>query len=306
MKNSEYALFELEPQRHGITAAAIGHDPSGSWVSILRELGQVATQIYDRVEASFTPRTDPETLKAANEAGWHVTVDDLSIGAGRVEAIRTAMQTPETQFVHLWDGDRFLFGLWTDQLEVRKFVADIPMYDCLLGGTSEEGIKTHQPSMYTWEYVKSFGLAMPFGIKADMFNRGSIALSRNIAQFLLDSDEITRGDAAGGFEGEGIIAGLVYTYKKQREQGLLPDTDRQPFGYLELPHALGYEDWIFQGLTREESAAQKSTPIDFVFRGEHALRILAGYERVANDHGNVIWDGNSIRDAIKRIGKDLS
>lgn len=51
-----------------------------------------------------------------------------------------------------------------------------------------------------------------------------------------------------------------------------------------------YEDWIFDGLSSDESARRKSTPEDFIRRGIHVSRILQTADRAAKQLGLTTGD----------------
>jgi len=292
----QHALYEIEPREYNICTVAIGHDPEGRWAKFFPKVAPVLNQVFDRVIFSFTESTSKETIRAARKGGWQIIVqEDPSIGKNRLAALRLGLESG-CQFINLWDGDRLIHAAIVDQLELRDFVANIPRYDFLIGGATQESIDTHQKSMTSWEQVKSWALGYYLEIEGDIMNRGCVAFSRDLAKFIVQYPEV-------GDDNTGIWPILALAFYKSRQAGRVEDTGRLPVGYREYSQMLGFEDWLFDGATREESARRKSTHQDFMRRAEDVIRIITAAQKVAQDFDLKLWEGESFEDLIRRLGK---
>lgn len=264
-------MSELGP----VVVSAIGHDPEGRWASHFPRVNEQLDEIYAQKLISFTPRTSESTIRAARDNNWRVFIEETSIGVGRFKAIERGLEE-DKGFINLWEGDRLLHAASVAPQELKDLTAAIPNYDFFIVGATVEGIKTHPSSMTPWEGVKSWWLGHYLGFEGDIANRGSFGLSREFATFLL-TYQLSEND-----ETDGLIPIMALAHQK-----LLMSKGKvgRGIGYAEYPNITLFEDWIFEGLTQEESARRKTSPDDFLRRGAHVMRILKKADEVAIAYG---------------------
>lgn len=285
---------------NNICLAAVGHDPEGRWVDHFANSNGLLTELYGTRIISLSERTHNSTIDTALALGWRVDVEPLLIGSARFAVIRRGLQT-DYPFINLWDGDRVLYAAIYGEDELRDVVSRIPRYDCFIAGATPEAIATHQSSMTVWEGVKSWALGHYLGIRGDIANRGCFGFSRQYAEFVVQ-DESSAGD-----DTDALFAILSLAFRKLIATGKLPSTGRDTIGYREYTQATSYEDWIFEGLTKEESARRKNTHRDFTRRAESVLRAIVLAERIGQryDLGFPPEDEELIEDMIKRLAQQL-
>lgn len=261
--------------RPNIVVSTIGHDPEGKWAPHFSRVNEKIDEIYVQKIISFTPRTSEATIKAAEANDWQVFVEETSIGVGRFKAIERGLNG-ETSFINLWEGDRLLHAATVAPLELRDLAQEIPNYDFFIVGATTEGIKTHPSSMTPWESIKSWWLGHYLGFEGDIANRGSFGFSREFATFALTYQ------LADNDETDGLFPVLALAYQNLlRSEGKIG----RGIGYAEYSKIASFEDWIFEGLTQEESARRKTSLNDFFRRGAHVSRILKTADDVALMYG---------------------
>lgn len=265
-------MSEFKPN---MLVSAIGHDPEGKWAPHFSTVNERIDEIYGQKIISFTTRTSEASIKAAEANDWQVFVEETSIGVGRFKAIERGLNG-ETSFINLWEGDRLLHAATVAPSELMDFTQAILNYDFFILGATIEGIKTHPSSMTSWESIKSWWLGHYLGFEGDIANRGSFGFSREFATFLL-TYQLSEGD-----ETDGLIPIMALAYQK-----LLTGEGKigRGIGYAEYPNIASFEDWIFEGLTQEESARRKTSLNDFFRRGAHVSRILKTADDVALMYG---------------------
>lgn len=266
-------MLEAKPN---VIISAIGHDPAGRWAEHFLRVDPILSNYPNRL-ISFTETTNQATVSTATDCGWQVVVEKASINRARFRAVNRGLKEGG-QFINLWDGDRLLYAAATAPHELEDLIHKIPHYDFLIVGATAEGIKTHPSSMTVWEGVKSWRLGRYLGIEGDIANRGCFGFSREFATFLStyqleDTDEI-----------EGLFPILALAYQKILKEGDSLQQNRG-IGYIEYPTLASFEDWMFEGLTPEESAGRKTSVNDFNLRGRHVMRILETAERIAATYG---------------------
>lgn len=276
---------------------AVGHDPSGSWGKHIRNTSGILDRIYPERLISFTPRTNSLTIKAAQETGWQVSVEESSIGEGRMRAIDRALAT-SCGFINLWDGDRILYAATSSPDELTEFAYFMKEYDFSITGGTSTAIETHQSSLTSWEKVKSWYLGYYLGIEGDIANRGCFGFSREFATFLMT--HLT------GFEKEtdevdGIFPIMAQVFRRFIESGEIEGTGRGTIGYKEYPTITSYEDWIFEGVTSDESRNRKNNKRDFMRRGYSVIRQIEICEAIARRFGLVAIEEPSFMEMLKGI-----
>lgn len=282
-----------------ICLAAVGHDPQGRWADYLSKGDPLLSNLYPNRLISLTERTHNSTIDRASELGWEVTVEELSVGSARFASIRRGLATGNP-FINYWDGDRLLHATEYAREELKDIVTRIPNYDCFIAGATREAIVTHQPSMTSWEEVKSWALGHYIGIKGDIATRGCFGFSREFGLFLVQHED-SKGD-----ETDAIFAILPLAFRSLIDAGQLPETGRETVGYHEYDRATAYEDWMFEGLTPEESAKRKNSPRDFNRRAEAVLRALVLAENIGQQYNlGFPSEGGGIKDMLKRLAEQL-
>ena len=269
-------MIEVNPS---IVVCATSHDVEGRQAEFFPKVDTTLTRLYTRRLISFTDKTSLNTVDAAIQLGWDVEVvsgEQATTNKNRLRVIERGV-AEGGQFINYWDGDRLLHASVMASDELVDLAYQIPKYDLLIVGATEEGIKTHQSSMVAWEAVKSWRLGRFLGINGDIANRGCFGFSREYATFLV-------AHQSDGDESEALFTILALVYQK-----LLGKTNQlqqsRGIGYKEYPNLASYEDWLFEGLTSEESARRKNTLEDFNRRGEHVGRILKTAEEIAAKYG---------------------
>lgn len=250
-----------------ICLAAVGHDPEGKWVEHFANSNDLLSSLYREKVISLSKKTHYLTIDKAVALGWRVDVEPLSVGSARFAVIRRGLET-DNSFINLWDGDRILHAALYGEDELRDIVRKIPHFDFFVAGATPEAIATHQSSMTVWEGVKSWALGHYLGFKGDIATRGCFGFSREYAKFLIQHED-SKGD-----DTDALFAVLSVAFKNQISNGQIPETGRETIGYQEYSKATSYEDWVFDGLTPEESAARKNTHRDFTRRAESVLRAI--------------------------------
>lgn len=250
-----------------ICLAAVGHDPEGKWAEHFANTDGLLNSLYDQKVISLSEKTHNLTIDTALSLGWRVDVEPLRVGSARFAVIRRGIET-ESAFINYWDGDRILHAATYGEDELRDITAKIPKYDLFIAGATPEAITTHQSSMTVWEGVKSWALGHYLGFKGDIANRGCFGFSRDFAKFVVQHED-SEGD-----DTDALFAILPLAFRKQIMDGILFETDRELVGYKEYGIATSYEDWMFEGLTREESVVRKNTHRDFMRRAESVLRAI--------------------------------
>lgn len=248
-----------------ICLATIGHDPEGRWVDHLSRSNPVLASLFPARIISLTDETHNSTIDTAFFLGWRVEVENLPVGSARFAVIRRGLEIG-VPFINYWDGDRILYAAQNGVEDLRDIQRRIPQYDCFIAGATRKAITTHQSSMTCWEEVKSWALGHYLGIKGDIATRGCFGFSKEYAQLLIQH-ELTTGD-----DTDAIFAILPLAFRKLIESGQLPATGRETIGYRAYSKATSYEDWLFEGLTSEESRNRKDTQQDFTRRAESVLR----------------------------------
>lgn len=250
-----------------ICLTAVGHDPDGRWEEHFERSEQVLRLLYSAKMISLTYRTHNNTKDTALRLGWRMDEEDLPVGGARFAVIRRGLETGYP-FINYWDGDRVLYAAQHGVEDLKDIVGKIPQYDCFIAGATRRAIVTHQPSMTSWEEVKSWALGHYLGITGDIANRGCFGFSKEFAQFLVQHEGFT------GDETDALFAILPLAFRKLIAAGRLPDTGRKTVGYKAYKDATSYADWIYEGLTAEESAERKNNHSDFMRRFESAIRII--------------------------------
>lgn len=283
-----------------ICLAAVGHDPEGRWVDHLEAGNSLLASLYPSRLISLTERTHHSTIDIASSLGWEVDAEELPVGSARFAVIRRGLET-DYNFINLWDGDRVLYAAIYGSDDLRHIVGEIPKHDFFMAGATKEAIATHQPSMTTWEGVKSWALGHYLGIKGDIATRGCFGFSREYANFLVQHED-SKGD-----DTDALFAILSLAFKKQISTGQLPETGRDTTGYHEYSKATSYEDWIFEGLTQKESAGRKNTHRDFTRRAESVIRAIVLAQRIGQsyDLGFPPEGEEGMEDMFKRLARQL-
>ena len=269
--------MEEEVVNSKICLVAAGHDPDGRWAVHLDATKPLLESLYTDRIISFSDRTNSETIDTAISAGWRVDVEPLPVGSARFAVIRRGLFT-DSNFINYWDGDRILHATTYGVDELKDIVNRIPHFDFFVAGATPDAIATHQRSMTVWEGVKSWALGHYLGIDGDIANRGCFGFSREYASFLV-KHEGSKGD-----DTDALFAILPLAFRKLISQGLLPETGRDLVGYQEYSIATSFEDWMFEGLTREESAKRKNTQKDFTRRAESVLRAIVLTQRIGEQY----------------------
>lgn len=265
----------MSESKPGIIVSAIGHDPEGKWADHFPRVKEHLDEIYAQKLILFTPRTRETTIRAARNNDWQVFVEEASIGVARFKAVEHGLDQGEG-FINLWEGDRLLHAASVAPQELKGLTQAIPKYDFFIVGATSEGIKTHPSSMTVWEGIKSWWLGHYLGFEGDIANRGSFGLSREFATFLL-TYQLGEND-----ETDGLIPIMALAH-----QELLKRAGQvgRGIGYAEYPNIASFENWIFEGLTPEESAKRNTSTDDFFRRGVHVMRILKTADDVALAYG---------------------
>lgn len=258
-----------------ICLTTTGHDPEGRWVPYLENTQGILSRLYKSRLIVFTPDTSYQTRRMAEQDGWQVTVDDLKLGPARIKAMKAALSI-SCDFINLWDADRLLYAATIAPTELNEFVSQIPKYDFSLAGGTRKAIDSHQPSMTSWEKVKSWYLGYYTGIEGDIANRGCFAFSREFATFLLTYIDPNHLD-----EVDCVFPMMALIFDKFIQEGTINETERQRMGYAEFDNMTSHEDYIFEGLTREESRTRQNTRADFMRRGWSVLRQLQISDEIA-------------------------
>lgn len=285
---------------NSICLVAVGHDPEGRWTGCLEAANPLLASLYPSRFISLTERTHRSTIDVASSLGWKVDVEELPVGSARFAVIRRGLGT-DHPFINLWGGDRILYAAIYGGEELRDITRIIPQYDCFIAGATPEAIDTHQSSMTVWERVKSWALGNYLGIEGDIANRGCFGFSREYANFLLQH-EYSRGD-----DTDGLFAILPLAFRKLIASGQLPSTGRDTIGYHEYTQATSYEDWIYEGLTQQESASRKNTPRDFTRRAESVIRAIVLAQAIGRryDLGFPPEGEETMADTIKRLAQQF-
>lgn len=250
-----------------ICLAAVGHDPDGKWAEHFANTNKLLNSLYAKKVLSLSDRTHNSTIDTALSLGWRVDVEPLRVGSARFAVIRRGIET-ESNFINYWDGDRILHAATHAKDELTDITNEIPKYEFFVAGATKEAIAAHQSSMTVWEGVKSWALGHYLGITGDIANRGCFGFSREYASFVVQHED-SEGD-----DTDALFAILPLAFRKLIEGHILPETGRDLVGYCEYSRATSYEDWMFEGLTREESAARKNTQRDFTRRAESVIRAI--------------------------------
>lgn len=285
---------------NNICLSAVGHDPDGRWVDHLTNSNDLLIELYGNRIVSFSDRTHSNTVDAALSLGWRVDVEPLTVGSARFAVIRRGLET-DCSFINLWDGDRILHASTYGVDELKDIVGRIPQYDFFVAGASKDAIATHQSSMTSWEGVKSWALGHYLGISGDIANRGCFGFSREYANFLVQHED-SKGD-----DTDALFAILPLAFRQLIAKDQLSATGRETIGYDEYFKATSYEDWMFEGLTRKESAARKNTHRDFTRRAESVLRAIALAQRIGEryDLGFPPQGEETMESMIKRLAQQL-
>lgn len=283
---------------NSICLAAVGHDPEGRWTGCLEAANPLLASLYPSRFISLTERTHHSTIDVASYLGWKVDVEELPVGSARFAVVRRGLGT-DHPFINLWDGDRILYAAIYGGEELRDIVGRIPQYDCFIAGATPEAIDTHQSSMTVWERVKSWALGHYLGIEGDVATRGCFGFSRDYAQFLIQHED-SKGD-----DTDALFAILSLAFKKLISAGQLPATGKDTIGYHEYSQVTSYEDWIFEGLTQDESASRKNTHRDFTRRAESVIRAIVLAQTIGRRYGLGFppEEEETMADMIKRLAQ---
>lgn len=258
-----------------VVLSAMGQDLKGEWAQHFPKASERLEGLYSKMLISFTPATEENTIRAAVNSGWQVVVEETTINAGRLRAIERGLYQGDS-FVNVWEADRLLHAAMVAPLELGHLARQIPNYDFLILGATNEGIKTHPLSMTVWEGVKSWWLGRYLGIEGDISNRGSFGFSREFATFVLSYGLDDKDETDGAFP----VLALVYQQLLQAN-----GQSGRGIGYFEYFKMASFENWMFEGSTPEESAKRHSSVQDYLKRHAHVERILQTADRIALLHG---------------------
>lgn len=279
-----------------ICLAAVGHDPEGKWAEHFANTDGLLNSLYDKKIISLSDRTHNLTIDTAMSLGWRVDVEPLKVGSARFAVIRRGIET-NSNFINYWDGDRILHAATYGVDNLRDITVRVPKYDLFIAGATPEAIATHQSSMTVWEGVKSWALGHYLGIDGDIANRGCFGFSKEYAKFVIQHENSEGNDT------DALFAILLLAFNQQMIDGVLPWTNRSSIGYAEYSNATSYEDWMFEGLTREESAERKNTSKDFTRRAESVIRAIVLAQSIGEKYnlGFLNPGEETMKEMIKRL-----
>lgn len=270
----------------------VGHDPEGRWAPYFPEINETIDYLYSNKLISFTSDTHPTTIDSAGNCKWQIVVEESSINEARYRAVARGLVLDDG-FINYWDGDRLLHAVTVAPDELEEWTRIIQKYNFLIMGATAWAVKTHPRSESVWEGVKSWWLGKYLGFEGDIANRGCFGFSREFATFI-STYQLAEDD-----ETDSLFPMLALAYQKSlTENGLLQPN--RGIGYKEYSRIASYEDWIFEGLTQEESARRKSSLPDFARRKSHVYAILKTADKIAKMYG-LVFEGQPLVQTFAEI-----
>lgn len=260
-----------------VIVTTIDHDPNGTHAKHFLNVNETLDSLYTKKLISFTDVTNQTTINAAQDLGWEVAVGKYSTNPARFRAVERALNQ-SGQFINLWDADRLIYAATVSPTELRDLITETVKYDFLIVGATPDAIKTHQSSMTVWESIKSWRVGKYLGIEGDITNRGCFVMSRELATF------VTAYKLEDHDETDSLFPMLALAYQKSLRDSNQFQLSRG-IGYKEYEKIVSYEDWLFDGLSPEESARRKNTVEDFERRETHVKRILDTAQKISSMYG---------------------